>query len=101
MVVILHTLMKLNPVQIQYVCERILRDLKEKDLVVFKIEESKVLKRMIVELEKNLKEEDAIEDEARKLMERHDSEVSGGGINKGKLLMMLKKEIAKKKRFVL
>ena len=101
MVVILLTLMKLNPVQIQYVCERILRDLKEKDLVVFKSEESKVLKRMIAELEKNLKEEDAIEDEARKLMERHDSEVSVGGINKGKLLMMLKKEIAKKKRFVL
>ena len=101
MVVILHTLMKLNPTQIQYLCERVLRDLKEKDLIVFKSDEGKVLKRMMAELEKNLKEEAAIEDEARKLMELHDSEVSGGGMNKGKLLMMLKKEIAKKKRFIL
>lgn len=93
--------MKLNSVQIQYICEKVLRDLKEKDIVVFKVDEKTVLKRMIAELEKNLREEETIDAEAKKLLELHHNEVSSAGMNQAKLFMMLKKEIAKKKRFIL
>ena len=93
--------MKLNHNQIQYICEKVLRDLKEKNIVIFKADENTVLKRMITELEKNLKEEETINAEAKKLMELHHNEVSTAGMNQAKLFMLLKKEIAKKKRFIL
>lgn len=93
--------MKLNANQIQHICEKILRDLKEKNIIVFKAEEGTVLKRMIHELEKNLKEEEAIELEAKKLLEVHHAELSASGMNQAKFFGMLKKEIAKKKGFIL
>lgn len=93
--------MKLNVNQIQYICERVLRDLKEKDIIIFNTDENTVLKRMIAEFEKNLKEEDAIELEAKKLLTQHQGELNSSGMNQGKFFMMLKKEIAKKKGFVL
>jgi hypothetical protein len=93
--------MKLNANQIQYICERVLRDLKEKNIIVFNTDEHTVLKRMIAEFEKNLKEEEAIESEAKKLLAQHQGELNSSGMNQGKFFMMLKKEIAKKKGFVL
>jgi uncharacterized protein len=93
--------MKLNVNQIQYICEKVLRDLKEKDIIVFNTDEHTVLKRMMAEFEKNLKEEDAIELEAKKLLVQHQAELNSSGMNQGKFFMMLKKEIAKKKGFVL
>ena len=93
--------MKLNANQIQYICEKVLRDLKEKNIIVFNVDEHTVLKRMMAELEKNLKEEEAIELEAKKLLAQHQGELNSSGMNQGKFFMMLKKEIAKKKGFVL
>ena len=91
--------MKLNTNQIQYICERVLRDLKDKDIIIFNKDENTVLKRMMAEFEKNLKEEESIEAEAKKLLALHQGE--SAGMNQAKLFMMMKKEIAKKKGFVL
>ncbi|MEI6093046.1 MAG: DUF507 family protein [bacterium] len=93
--------MKLNTSQTQHICEKILRDLKDKNIIIFKAEEGAVLKRMIQELEKNLKEEETIELEAKKLLEVHKTELSSAGMNQAKFFGMLKKEIAKKKGFIL
>jgi hypothetical protein len=93
--------MKLNSNQIQYICEKVLRDLKEKDIIIFNSDENTVLKRMMAEFEKNLKDEENIEHEAKKLLAQHQGEVNNAGINQAKLFMMLKKEIAKKKGFIL
>ncbi|MEI6079093.1 MAG: DUF507 family protein [bacterium] len=91
--------MKLNTNQIQYICEKVLRDLKDKDIIIFNKDENTVLKRMMAEFEKNLKEEEGIEAEAKKLLALHQGE--SAGMNQAKLFMMMKKEIAKKKGFVL
>jgi len=93
--------MRLNTNQIQYICERVLKDLKEKNLIVFHSDEQSVLKRMMAEFEKNLKDEEAIDLEAKKLLAQHQGELNSSGMNQGKFFMMLKKEIAKKKGFVL
>ena len=93
--------MKLEERQIHHVCEKILRGLKEKDLIVFKSEESVVLKRLIAEFEKNLKEEDLIETQVKKLLHEHESEVKGSEMNYSKLFNMMKNKIARDRGFIL
>ena len=41
--------MKLEQKQIHYLCEKVLNELKTKDLIIFKTQEDAVLKRMIAE----------------------------------------------------
>jgi len=56
---------------------------------------------MIEEFEKNLRDEASIEAEARKLLAQYQNQANEAGLNQGKLLNMFKKEIAKKKGFIL
>jgi|GEM_PF-2213413 len=93
--------MKLEQKQIQYLCEKVLSELKAQDLVVFKAQEDAVLKRMVVEFEKNLRDEENLEAEAKKLLVQYQREANAEGLNQAKLFMMLKKELAKKKGFIL
>ena len=93
--------MKLEQKQIHYLCEKVLNELKTQNLVVFKAEEDAVLKRMIAEFEKNLRDEEIIEAEAKKLLVQYQREANAEGLNQAKLFGMLKKELAKKKGFVL
>ena len=93
--------MKLEQKQIHYLCERVLHELKTKDLVVFKAEENVILKRMVEEFEKNLRDEANIEAEAKKLLVQYQREANAEGLNQAKLFTMLKKELAKKKGFIL
>ena len=93
--------MKLDQKQIHHLCEKVLNELKTQNLVVFKSQEDAVLKRMIQEFEKNLKDEENIEAEAKKILVQHQREANAEGLNQSKLFAMLKKELAKKKGFIL
>jgi len=93
--------MKLDQKQIHHLCEKVLNELKTQNLVVFKAQEDAVLKRMIQEFEKNLRDEDVLEAEAKKLLAQYQREANAEGLNQAKLFMMLKKELAKKKGFIL
>jgi uncharacterized protein len=93
--------MKLDQKQIHHLCEKVLNELKTQNLVVFKAQEDAVLKRMIQEFEKNLRDEDVLEAEAKKLLVQYQREANAEGLNQAKLFMMLKKELAKKKGFIL
>ncbi len=93
--------MKIEQKQIHYLCEKVLHELKVQDIVVFKVDEGAVLKRMIEEFEKNLRDEASIEAEAKKLLVQYQGQANAEGMNQAKLFSMLKKELAKKKGFVL
>ena len=94
-------LMKIDQKQIHYLCEKVLHELKAQNLVTFKAQEEAVLKRMIAEFEKNLRDEEILEAEAKKLLTQYQREANAEGLNQAKLFMMLKKELAKKKGFIL
>ena len=93
--------MKLEQKQIHYLCQKVLHELKAQDLIVFKGPEEAVLKRMMDEFEKNLRDEDNLEADAKKLLAQYQHEANAEGLNQAKLFMMLKKELAKKKGFIL
>ena len=93
--------MKLEQKQIRHLCEKVLNELKTKDLVVFKAEEEAVLKRMVEGFEQNLRDEANLEAEAKKLLVQYQREANAEGMNQAKLFTMLKKELAKKKGFIL
>jgi uncharacterized protein len=93
--------MKINQEQIKYLCQKVFDDLKSKEVLVLKTDESKITKRMMEEMEKNFKEEEAIDAEAKKMLAQYKDQIAGTGANQSKLFAMLKKEIAKKKGFIL
>jgi hypothetical protein len=93
--------MKINQEQVRYLCQRVFDELKTKGVVILKADESTIVKRMMEEMEKNFKEEENIELEAKKMLAQYKDQISGSGMNQSKLFAMLKKEIAKKKGFVL
>ena len=93
--------MKIEQKQIHYLCEKVLHELKNQDIIIFKAEEEAVLKRMIEEFEKNLRDEANIEAEAKKLLVQYQNQANAEGMNQTKLFSMLKKELAKKKGFIL
>lgn len=50
---------------------------------------------------KNMEEENAIEDEARKLMEQYKGQMATGAVDPQKAYIMIKKQVAKERKFVL
>jgi hypothetical protein len=93
--------MKLSKVQMQYICEKVLRRLKELDLIKFRVDEKAVLQRMTAEFEKNLAEEAGIDSQVNKLLLQYQTEIANGSISKGKMFNMLKKKIAEERKFIL
>lgn len=93
--------MKFDQKNIRYICEKALNDLKSKGVVVFKSEENIVLARMIKAFEDNLKDEERLNMEVKKLMAQYQNQASAEGVNSTKLFNMMKKELAKKKGFIL
>ncbi len=93
--------MKLDDAKVKYICQKVLDRLKEKHIIVFKAEEHTVLNCMIDAFTKNLKEEHNIDAEAKKIMEAHQAEMASTGMNQSKMFMMIKKEIARKRGFIL
>ena len=93
--------MKISPEQIKYLCQKVFDELKTKEVLVLKADEKTVVKRMIEEIDKNFKEEEALDAEAKKMLAQYQNQISESGMNQSKLFAMLKKEIARKKGFIL
>lgn len=93
--------MKLDDAKVKHLCQKILDRLKEKNIIIFKAEEKAVLNSMIDAFMKNLKEEQNIELEAKKILEAHKTEMLQTGMNQSKMFMMIKKEVARKRGFIL
>ena len=93
--------MKISKEQIQYICEKVVRQFKEQNLINFKAEEQKVINRMIQAFEQNLQQEAQIDQEVNKLLLQHQREIESGAMSRNKLFIMMKKKLAKEKGFIL
>jgi len=93
--------MRLKPEEIQRIARRIVRNLKEKGVASFKTDESKILARIEAVFVKNLNEEGAIEEEVRRLMDQYRAQVASGAIDPQKAYQMIKKQVAKDRKFIL
>jgi hypothetical protein len=93
--------MKLKPDEIRRIAGQILKGLKERGTATFQAPEEKVQERVEGVILKNLEEEAAIEEEVKKIMEQYRSQIASGSIDPQKAYMMIKKQVAKERKFVL
>lgn len=79
----------------------ILKNLKEGGLIQPQAAEEKILAAVESVVFQNLEEETAIEDEVKKIMEQYRSQIASGSVDPQKIYMMIKKQVAKERKFVL
>ena len=93
-------LMKLSRDQVRRLARGIVRQLEE-GRVRLEAPAEKVAARIEAVVTANLEEEDAIDRQARQYMEKYQGEIGRGAIDPHKMFMMIKKQIAKEKNFIL
>jgi len=92
--------MKLTQLQIEVIANKVLDQWKKQNLITFKVDEKKVLARMIEELKKDLQKEQDLEREVNRMLD--DLERSNPGeFQRYKMYPILKKKIAKEKKVIL
>ena len=91
--------MKIKPEQIDRLVDRLLKNYRAKDIIVLKMNEATVRAKIAEIIAKNFREEDAIEDEARKVLAAYAREARE--TDQQKMFILIKEKLAKKKGFVL
>ena len=92
--------MKLKREEIHKIAELMLKNLSAQSLITTKAND-KVVERIETLILRNLEEEMAIEEEVKKLMEQYRSQIASGAIDTQKAYMMIKKQVAKERKFIL
>lgn len=96
--------MKLKREEIAKIAALIQGRLKEAHLITASVPDERIRERIEAIILKNLEEEAAIEDEVKKLMEQYRSQIASskdGAIDSQKAYMMIKKQVAKDRKFIL
>ena len=79
----------------------IFKGLTEKKVALAKGTQEEVISRITSLVAQNLEEEEAIEEEVKKIMERYRSQIASGSVDPQKAYMMIKKQVAKERKFIL
>ena len=93
--------MKLRREEIAKLAGLILKNLKDKSLITLLVSENEIFAKIESVIQKNLEQEVAIEDEVKKIMEQYRSQIASGSIDPQKAYMMIKKQVAKDRKFIL
>ncbi len=93
--------MRLRKDQIENLSKRILNRLQSQSLAQLKTSEEKILEKIQAVITQNLADEQKLETEVDQLLAQFRSQIRSGQINEAELFLKMKKELAKKKKFVL
>lgn len=93
--------MHLRKEQITLIASQVVRNLRERGTSTFKVPEDKIQERIEDVIHKNLQEEMAIEGEVKKLMEQYKDQIATGNVDAQKMYTMMKKQVAKERKFIL
>ncbi len=92
--------MRLKEFQVKQICQKVLLNLRSKQLIILKVPEPAVLQKMEQIFMADLKVEDDLNREAERLVEQYAAK-AGGPIDRQKLFQMIKKQIIKDKNLVI
>ena len=87
--------MRLSIEQVEKVSSLILESLKKKELVVFKVDEKAVLKKIADIFAKNMLAEEDLDKEVEKIMQQHSGEIEQGRMDYRKMFSMIKQKVTK------
>ncbi len=93
--------MRLKEEQINRLAEKVLNDLSSAGLVRLKCERGSALAGIRGAITANIKAEEALERDAEALLEQSLRSVGNTGIDRHKMLRMIKEKLAKERKFVL
>jgi len=93
--------MRLSKEEVEKVSRLILARLKERGLIIFKVEEGVVLARIIELFTKDLKDEDALDREVEEIMKNYAMEIEKGRLDYRKMFNLIKNKLAKERGMVL
>ncbi len=91
--------MKIKPEQADRLADRLLKNCRAKDLIILKTDEGAVRKIIGEIITQNFREEEAIEEEARKMLDSLAGQTKE--MDQYKMLLLIKKKLAEKKGFIL
>lgn len=91
--------MRLKPAQVKSICQKILVDLRNKQLMILKKNDAEVLSKMEEIFTADLRIEDDINRDAQKLLEQYAAQM-GGKIDREKMFSMIKKQLIKDRKVV-
>ncbi len=93
--------MHLKREQITTIAEHITRNLRDKGVAVFKVGEDKIRAKIEAIIAKDQDAEAAIETEVKRVMEQYKTQIATGQVDAQKIFMMIKKQVAKERKFIL
>lgn len=93
--------MRLRKEQIQQIAHRIVDQLKAKKLIIPRTKEHDILTKVIDVITADLVAEDALDAEARKLMDQYRPQIASGDMDERRAFLMIKKQLAKEKKLVI
>lgn len=93
--------MKLKKEEISKISHSILKNLKGRSLINGRVPEEQIVRKIESVIVKNLEQEMAIEEEVKRIMEQYKAQIASGSIDPQRAYMMIKKQVAKEKKFIL
>lgn len=93
--------MKLTGDEVEKIAQKIIERLKEKELIVFKVEEHKVLERAITAINSDLRAEENLDREVETMLKEHTAEIDSGRLDYRKMFSMIKNKLARERGIVL
>ncbi|MGH7773548.1 MAG: DUF507 family protein [Candidatus Binatia bacterium] len=91
--------MKIKPEQIDKLADHLLKNYLSKDLIVLRTKETDIRAKINDIIAKNFSEEEAIEEDARKMLAAHAGQVKE--MDQYRMFALIKQELAKRKGFIL
>lgn len=93
--------MKLPKEQVEKISKLILERLKDRDLIVLKAGEEKVLERMTEAVLKDMRAEDELDREVEEILKSHSGTIDSGKVDYRKMFNMIKSKLARERGIVL
>ncbi len=93
--------MKLKETQIKKLANHVYRKLTEKKLLILRGKENQIIESIIKVITNNMMEEARLDEQARKMLDEHRQKLPPGELDMQRAFNMIKKQLAKEKKFVL
>lgn len=93
--------MKIAEKTLERLCHTALDHLKAKHLITIKVDEPKVIARMVRAFQTDLDKEAKLDAEVRQMLEKFRTQIDRGEIDEQKMFLMIKKQLVKERGIVL
>ncbi len=93
--------MRLPVEHIKRIASLVVKNLKEKELVRFKVDEGEIRRRIEEIILQNMKEEEELDREVERILKSHAAEIEKGGADYKKMFRMVKQKLARERNFIL